>query len=129
MANTETKFDWGEALPMVTCPDGTKSIANGIAPPCMGKYGNNKPTTDEVKNPYEVTCKDGTKDVVNGKNPPCIYNGGVKSTTVEYKTATQVEPISDLKYYTSANFLKRASVSIVPVGLIGVYCYKKNLAY
>jgi hypothetical protein len=40
----------------------------------------------------------------------------------------QAEPISDLKYYTSANFLKRASVSIIPVGLIGVYCYKKKFS-
>jgi hypothetical protein len=37
---------WG-GLPMVTCPDGTKDIANGFVPPCMGKYGNNKPTEEQ----------------------------------------------------------------------------------
>lgn len=41
---------------------------------------------------------------------------------------TQQEPVSDLQYYTSANFLKRASVSIVPVGLIGAYCYHKKFS-
>ena len=41
---------------------------------------------------------------------------------------TQSEPVSDLKYYTSANFLKRASVSIVPVALIGVYSYNKKFS-
>jgi hypothetical protein len=53
-----------------------------------------------------------------------------ESTTiaVQYKTPTQLEPVSDLKYYTSANFLKRASVSIVPVALIGVYSYNKKLS-
>jgi hypothetical protein len=83
-----------------------------------------------------VLCKDGTTKI-QAISPnarvmdACENNGGRaenQSTTVEYKTATQVEPISDLKYYTSANFLKRASVSIVPVGLIGVYCYKKKFS-
>ena len=38
---TQTKpFNWSTMFPTVTCPDGTKDIANGIAPPCMGKYGN-----------------------------------------------------------------------------------------
>jgi hypothetical protein len=44
------------------------------------------------------------------------------------KTPTQQEPVSDLEYYTSANFLKRASVSIIPVGLIGAYCYHKKFS-
>lgn len=38
------------------------------------------------------------------------------------------EETSNLKYYTSANFLKRASVSIVPVALIGAYSYKKKFS-
>ena len=46
----------------------------------------------------------------------------------QFKTPTQQEPVSDLEYYTSANFLKRASVSIVPVGLIGAYCYHKKFS-
>ena len=41
---------------------------------------------------------------------------------------SQQEPVSDLQYYTSANFLKRASVSIVPVALIGAYCYNKKFS-
>jgi len=36
-------------LPMVTCPDGTKDIANGIMAPCMGQYGNNKPTEKQLE--------------------------------------------------------------------------------
>lgn len=40
----------------------------------------------------------------------------------------QAEPVSDLEYYTSANFLKRASVSIVPVALIGAYSYNKKFS-
>jgi hypothetical protein len=51
-----------------------------------------------------------------------------QTVALQYKTPTQSEPVSDLKYYTSANFLKRASVSIIPVGLIGVYCYKKKFS-
>jgi hypothetical protein len=44
-------FNWSSMFPTVTCPDGTKDIANGIAPPCMGKYGNPKPIVN--KNPVE----------------------------------------------------------------------------
>ena len=36
-------------LPMVTCADGTKSIANGIVAPCFGKSGNQKPMTEVEK--------------------------------------------------------------------------------
>jgi len=46
----------------------------------------------------------------------------------QFKTPTQQKPVSDLQYYTSANFLKRASVSIIPVGLIGAYCYHKKFS-
>jgi hypothetical protein len=42
-----TDFNSSNAFPTVTCPDGTKDIANGIAPPCMGKYGNQKPIVDK----------------------------------------------------------------------------------
>jgi hypothetical protein len=45
---------------------------------------------------------------------------------VQYKTETQGEPESDLQYYTSAKFLKRASYSIIPVALIGGYSYYKK---
>lgn len=44
----------------------------------------------------------------------------------QFKTVTESEPVSDLKYYTSANFLKSASVSVIPVVLIGAYCYHKK---
>jgi hypothetical protein len=91
--------------------------------------------TTELINPApietnEVTCNDGTKDITNGKKPPCINNGGVKplQEIVTVKTGTPAKQESDLQYYTSANFLKRASVSIVPVTLIGVYCYNKKFS-
>ena len=41
---------------------------------------------------------------------------------------SQQEPVSDLEYYLSPNFLKRASVSIVPIALIGAYCYNKKFS-
>jgi len=88
--------------------------------------------------PNEVTCVDGTKDISNGKMPPCTNNGGVKEdievvrtgTLPEFvvKTATQGQPVSDLEYYLSPNFLKRASYSVVPVALIGGYCYYKKFS-
>jgi hypothetical protein len=40
----------------------------------------------------------------------------------------QAEQVSDLEYYLSPKFLKKASVSIVPVGLIGAYCYHKKFS-
>lgn len=91
-----------------------------------------------------VLCKDGTTKIQNSSPnakymDACMDNGGrAENQTVQSLAVTenqplgylqpQAEPISDLKYYTSANFLKRASVSIVPVGLIGVYCYKKKFS-
>jgi hypothetical protein len=82
--------------------------------------------------PNEVTCVDGTKDISNGKMPPCTKNGGVKENQLPaqevVRTATQGEQVSDLEYYLSPNFLKRASISIVPVGLIGAYCYYKKFS-
>lgn len=56
-----------------------------------------------------------------------VTNQPVESISIG-KAPTQQEPVSDLEYYTSANFLKRASVSIVPVGLIGAYCYHKKFS-
>lgn len=46
----------------------------------------------------------------------------------EVENATQQEPVSDFDYFTSSKFLKKASVSIVPVGLIGAYCYHKKFS-
>jgi hypothetical protein len=51
-----------------------------------------------------------------------------KIQEVQYKTETQGEPVSDFKYYTSENFLKKASVSVIPVGLIVGYCYYKKFS-
>lgn len=78
----------------------------------------------------EVTCMDGTKDITNGKKAPCINNGGVKplQEIVTVKTGTPAKQESDLQYYTSARFLKRASFSIVPIGLVGLYCYNKKFS-
>lgn len=50
------------------------------------------------------------------------------SEEVQFKTPTQSKPISDFEYYTSSAFLKRASVSIVPVALIGAYSYHKKFS-
>jgi hypothetical protein len=83
----------------------------------------------------EVFCVDGTKDITNGKMPPCTNNGGVKIGQVVragtlpaevVEPSTQLEPVSDLQYYLSSNFLSRASISIVPVALIGAYSYNKK---
>jgi hypothetical protein len=46
----------------------------------------------------------------------------------QFKTPTPSKPISDLEYYTSANFLKSASFSVVPVALIGAYSYHKKFS-
>jgi hypothetical protein len=46
----------------------------------------------------------------------------------QFKTPTQTEVVSDFEYYTSAKFLKSASVSIVPVALIGAYSYHKKFS-
>jgi len=82
--------------------------------------------------PNEVTCVDGTKDISNGKMPPCTNNGGVKENQLPaeqvVRTTTQGEQVSDLEYYLSPNFLKRASYSVVPIALIGGYCYYKKFS-
>jgi hypothetical protein len=80
----------------------------------------------------KVLCNNGTYDITNGVVAPCESGGGVKNQPVEnapqYKTQTQGEPESDLQYYTSAKFLKRASYSIIPVALIGGYSYYKKFS-
>ena len=103
----------------------------------------NKDTTDFNNNSI---IKKGT--IVKGAFSGVMPNGEIRITTdkgqiinlkdlqsqnqpveiPQFKTPTQQEPVSDLQYYTSANFLKRASVSIVPVGLIGAYCYHKKFS-
>jgi hypothetical protein len=55
-------FDWGSAFPTVTCPDGTKDIANGIAPPCMGKYGNQKQNDEMAELQIENARKKAIED-------------------------------------------------------------------
>jgi hypothetical protein len=83
--------DWA-GLPMVTCPDGTKDIANGVLAPCMGRDG--KKPTDWTKgtSPFytgftytQVTCQDGTTQ--NQASSPtaqildaCRNNGGRAET-------------------------------------------------
>ena len=80
------------------------------------------------ENPSTNTIDRDTKILYDGKAQFAIDPTKVEKIheSVQYKTATQSEPISDLKYYTSANFLKSASVSVVPVVLIGAYCYHKK---
>ena len=48
--------------------------------------------------------------------------------SAQFKTPTPSKPISDLEYYTSANFLKSASFSVVPIALIGAYSYHKKFS-
>lgn len=104
----------------------------------------NKDTTDFNNNSI---IKKGT--IVKGAFSGVMPNGEIRITTdkgqiinlkdlqsqnqpvvaiPQFKTPTQQEPVSDLEYYTSAKFLKKASVSIVPVGLIGAYCYHKKFS-
>jgi hypothetical protein len=103
----------------------------------------NKDTTDFNNNNI---IKKGT--IVQGAFSGRMPNGEIRITTTKGEIIKQTDlqeqsnvnraiaigqaprqqPISDLQYYTSGNFLKRASVSIVPVALIGVYCYKKKFS-
>jgi hypothetical protein len=83
-------------------------------------------------NQYDVTCNDGTKDVSNGAKAPCTSHGGVNEGKPNLNMVKTVNPTqattSDFQYYTSAKFLKGASLSVVPVGLIGYYCYNKKFS-
>jgi hypothetical protein len=106
----------------------------------------NKDTTNFSNN---TIIKKGT--IVQGKMSGTMPNGDIRITTnngeiINYVdlqeqsnvsnaipvgqllTTTQQEPVSDFKYYTSLKFLKEASISIVPVGLIGAYCYHKKFS-
>ena len=49
-------------------------------------------------------------------------------TTYMKEFSQPISQQSDFDYYTSKAFLKRASVSIVPIGLIGAYCYHKKFS-
>lgn len=86
----------------------------------------------------QVLCKDGSYGIdissVNAKydnSKTCINNGGRAENQninmVKTKAPTQATT-SDFEYYTSSNFLRRASIVIVPVGLIGYYCYNKKFS-
>ena len=103
----------------------------------------NKDTTDFNNNNI---IKKGT--IVQGAFSGRMPNGEIRITTTKGEIIKETDlqnqsnvvraipigqapaqqPISDLQYYTSANFLKRASVSIVPVALIGAYCYNKKFS-
>jgi hypothetical protein len=126
----------------VLCNDGTLDISNGAVAPCVNK-GGIKPYFSGVKSYLSsvsstpVVCKDGTtKMQLNDPNArvldACRDNGG----RAENQIAVALEPeknqtensVSDLQYYTSSDFLKRASISIVPVVLIGAYSYNKKFS-
>lgn len=49
-------------------------------------------------------------------------------TTYMKEVQQPISQQSDFDYYTSERFLKRASFSIVPIGLIGAYCYHKKFS-
>jgi hypothetical protein len=105
----------------------------------------NKDTTDFNNNNI---IKKGT--IVQGAFSGSMPNGEIRITTTKGEIIKQTdlqeqsnvnraiaigqappsqqESVSDLQYYTSANFLKRASVSIVPVALIGAYTYNKKFS-
>ena len=118
---------WSNAFQTVTCPDGTKDIANGIVPPCMGKYGNKKQNDEiarlQIENSraeqsvaytqgvtMKLTCNDGTTGFgdYSKVDAPCKDNGGVKSL----EPYTSKEPI----YY----ILVTAGVLVA-----GYFAYKK----
>lgn len=92
-------------------------------------FGQNIILTDE--NQATDTIDKDTKLKYNGKVQFAIDPSKVqKILTTDFvtKAVTPSKPISDLEYYTSSAFLKRASVSIVPVALIGAYCYHKKFS-
>jgi hypothetical protein len=119
MENTNKPFDWGEAFPTVTCPDGTKDIANGFAPPCMGKYGNKGSTL--------VICKDGTtKNQPSSPNAKyedaCRDNGGraeSQTVTQELQTKKQESILSKISGAYGKNLLIAGAL------VLGYLAYKK----
>ena len=135
--STETKpFNWTTMFPTVTCPDGTKDIANGIAPPCMGKYGNNKP--NETSEP--VVCKDGTKKMQpsspNAKYMDvCMNNGGVaENKTVVNAPVKYVKSQDKEENFWESLGLKQSDMIsakvkgrfyLVVVLVAGYFAYKK----
>jgi hypothetical protein len=80
-----------------------------------------------VSKDSKVTLDKNLK-VINSVEKQQVVDAPVKGEVTIGSAPTQQEPVSDLQYYTSANFLKRASVSIIPVGLIGAYCYHKKFS-
>ena len=66
---------------------------------------------------------DNYRQEVNSKATP-----KEEVTTYMKEVAQPISQQSDFDYYTSERFLKRASVSIVPIGLIGAYCYHKKFS-
>lgn len=116
---------WSSAFPTVTCPDGTKDIANGIAPPCMGRDGK-KPTgysipmsnRDVPETFTNVKCNDGSTQSV-GSNPmggrvdmPCRNNGGVSPNQDVQKPRTFIE-------------MNQGYIIIAIVLVAGYFAYKK----
>ena len=112
---------WGNAFPTVTCPDGTKDIANGIVAPCMFRGSNsNKMPNNNIPSEQSVsytqgvtmklTCNDGTTGFgdYSKVDAPCKNNGGIKSL----EPYTSKEPI----YY----ILVTAGVLVA-----GYFAYKK----
>ena len=113
--------------------------------PINKNYIVNKDTTDFNNN---QTIKKGV--IVKGVFVGLMPNGDIRITTdkgeiindkdlteqainqiaiQQFKTGNPTQATtSDFQYYTSAKFLKEASLSVVPIGLIGYYCYNKKFS-
>lgn len=82
-----------------------------------------KSITTTSKQQALLESADNYRQEVNSKATP-----KEEVTTYMKEVAQPISQQSDFDYYTSKAFLKRASVSIVPIGLIGAYCYHKKFS-
>ena len=123
--NDPRKGGWADAFPTVTCPDGTKDIANGFVAPCMGRDGK-KPigysipmsNRDKPETFTNVKCNDGSTQSI-GSNPfggrvdvPCKNNGGVSPNQNTQKPRTFIE-------------MNQGYIIIAVVLVAGYFAYKK----
>lgn len=148
--NSTVSSNWGEGIPMVTCPDGTTDVANGFLPPCMGRDGK-KPigysipmsNRDKPETFSNVKCNDGSTQSV-GSNPlggrvdmPCKNNGGVSPNQPMVKPTTDEVKQQNLQRLTSGNaegnFYRMLGIPSRPLGRLlvavvlvaGYFAYKK----
>lgn len=85
---------WSNAFQTVTCPDGTKDFAIGIAPPCMGiKYGNQKPIVGKRFYKFKDDFINGVlpngKPNIIFKKGDIIQNDGIVTEKFVFNTMTK----------------------------------------